>query len=161
MTSKARQVNAFRIMDPYSRQSSVRRVENFAKDCAIKATTFRNYLAILIDTLIGFEVTPFLATKKRRAITRSKFFLVDVGVTNYLAKRKDIEFGSEAFGRAFEHFIAQELRAFLSYRRIKEPLSYLRSMSQFEVDFVVGTQLAIEVKSSKNIYEQHLKGLRA
>lgn len=136
-------------------------IENFANDCAIKATTFRNYLSILIDTLIGFEVTPFLATKKRKAITRSKFFLVDVGVTNYLAKRKNIEFGSEAFGKAFEHFIAQELRAYLSYSRIKEPLSYWRSTSQFEVDFVVGMQLAIEVKSTKNVHDQHLKGLRA
>jgi predicted AAA+ superfamily ATPase len=136
-------------------------IENFASDCAIKATTFRNYLAILTDTLIGFEVTPFLATKKRKAITRSKFFLVDVGVTNYLAKRKNIEFGSEAFGRAFEHFIAQELRAFLSYKRIRDPLSYWRSTSQFEVDFIVGNQMAIEVKASKNIHDQHLKGLRA
>lgn len=136
-------------------------IENFANDCAIKATTFRNYISILTDTLIGFEVTPFLATKKRKAITRSKYFLVDVGVTNFLAKRKNIQFGSEAFGRAFEHFVAQELRAFLSYRRIREPLSYWRSTSQFEVDFIVGTQLAIEVKSSNNVHQQHLKGLRA
>lgn len=136
-------------------------IENFASDCAIKGSTFRNYIAVLIDTLIGFEVTPYLATKKRKAITRSKFYLLDVGITNFLRRQGKIQVGSEAFGRAFEHFVAQELRAYLSYRKIKEPLSYWRSTSQFEVDFIVGHQIAIEVKGAQVIHDRHLKGLRA
>ena len=80
---------------------------------------------------------------------------------NYLAKRKHIEPQSEAFGRAFEHFIAMEVRAYLQYARLHSPLGYWRSTSQFEVDFVVGEELAVEVKAARQVQEKHLKGLRA
>ena len=136
-------------------------IEGFAGDCGVKAPTFRNYIEILKDTLIGFEVTPFLLTKKRKAITRSKFYLFDVGVAGFLAGRGTLRPRSELFGKAFEHFIAMELRAFLSYLRVREPLSYWRSTSQFEVDFVVGTKLAIEVKATELVQDRMLKGLRA
>jgi predicted AAA+ superfamily ATPase len=39
--------------------------------------------------------------------------------------------------------------------------AYWRSQSGFEVDLVVGTTLAIEVKSTDLIKEKHLKGLLA
>ncbi len=67
-------------------------IECFASDSQIKPTTFRNYLEVLEDTLLGFKVQPYLATKKRKAITRSKFYLFDVGVTNYLAKRTVLKY---------------------------------------------------------------------
>ncbi len=57
--------------------------------------------------------------------------------------------------------MALELRAYLSYSRIDEPLQYWRSTSQFEVDFVVGSRLAIEVKGTNHVVDKHLKGLRA
>lgn len=136
-------------------------VENFSSDCAIKASTFRNYIEILKDTLAGFEVPPYLSTNKRKAITRSKFYLFDVGLTGYLAGRGKIEKKNEVFGKAFEHFIAQELRAYLHYRRLRLPLCYWRSTSQFEVDFIIGNEMAIEVKGSELVHERYLKGLRA
>ncbi len=68
---------------------------------------------------------------------------------------------SEAFGRSLEHFIALELRAYLALKRLDLPLSYWRSTSQMEVDFVIGDELAIEVKASSRIVERDLKGLSA
>lgn len=62
---------------------------------------------------------------------------------------------------AFEHFIALELRAFLVYHAIHLPLQYWRSTTSFEVDFIIGTQLAIEVKGSDLVKDKHLKGIRA
>jgi predicted AAA+ superfamily ATPase len=47
----------------------------------------------------------------------------------------------------------------LSYRRIKHPLAYWRSKNGHEVDFIIGDEVAIEVKSSSNISIKHLKGL--
>ncbi len=64
-------------------------------------------------------------------------------------------------GKAFEHFIAMEIRAFLSYHRIRKPLAYWRSTSQFEVDFIIGRDLAVEVKASELVHDRMLKGLRA
>lgn len=134
---------------------------NLSSDCGVPVRTVVAYFEILNDTLIGFPVAPFLFTTKRKAITRSKYFLFDVGVVNALTKRGYVEAGSELFGRLFEHFIALELRAFLSYRNIDIPLQYWRSTSHFEVDFVLGHKIAIEVKSTDLVMDKHLNGLRA
>lgn len=54
-----------------------------------------------------------------------------------------------------------ELRAFLDYRRLDLPLTYWRSRSQHEVDFVVGDQVAIEVKGKDRVSPRDYKGLIA
>jgi predicted AAA+ superfamily ATPase len=134
---------------------------NIASDCGVAARTVESYFGILNDTLIGFSVQPFLSTVKRKAVTRAKYFIFDVGVVNTLNRRGKIEFKSELFGRAFEHFIALELRAFLGYNNIDLPLQYWRSTSHLEVDFIIGNQLAIEVKGTDLVGDKHLKSLRA
>lgn len=134
---------------------------SISSDIGVSARTLENYFSILDDTLIGFAVPSFKATTKRKAITRSKYYMFDVGVVNALTNRGAIALKSELFGRAFEHFIALELRAWLSYHRIREPLQYWRSTSKFEVDFIVGDRLALEVKGTDLVSAKHLKGLRA
>lgn len=134
---------------------------NIASDSGVPVRTLENYFSILTDTLLGFSVEPFLQTKKRKATTKAKFYLFDIGVVRYLTRRGRVEFKSELFGKAFEHFIALELRAYISYLRIKEPLQYWRSQGQDEVDFVIGQELAIEVKGTDLVQNKHLKGIRA
>ena len=134
---------------------------SLASDCGVPPRTLESYFSILDDTLIGFKVQPFLKSAKRKAITRSKYWLFDCGVVNSLTRRGFIESGSELFGRAFEHFIALELRAFLSYTGSSLPLQYWRSTSQFEVDFLIGDEIAVEVKATNQVSDKHLKGLRA
>ena len=134
---------------------------SLASDCGVPVRTLEGYFSILDDTLIGFRVEPYLQTVKRKGITRAKYWLFDIGVVNSLAKRGRIEIGSEMFGKAFEHFIALELRAYLSYRREPLALQYWRSTSKFEVDFILDGQIAIEVKATKQVADKHLKGLRA
>ena len=134
---------------------------NISSDCGVAARTVEAYFGILNDTLIGFSVQPFLSTTKRKAVTRAKYYIFDVGVVNSLTHRGRVEFKSELFGRLFEHFIALELRAFLSYRCIELPLQYWRTSSDFEVDFIMGDKLAIEVKGTDYVTDKHLKGLRA
>lgn len=136
-------------------------LESFGRDCSVSPGTVRNYIRILEDTLIGFSLPGFTKTKKRKAISRIKHYLFDVGVVNTLCRRGEIRLRSELFGRAFEQFIIQEIRAYLGYRRRKLSLAYWRSLSQFEVDVIVGTELALEIKGSPQIKEDHLKGLRA
>lgn len=68
---------------------------------------------------------------------------------------------SDLFGKAFEHFIALELRAYISYRRKFLSLSYWQAQNGQEVDFVVGDTLAIEVKATDHVQDKHLKGLLA
>lgn len=122
--------------------------------------TIQTYIELLRDTLIGYEVKAFTKTKTRKAIARSKFYLFDIGVVNKLAKRGEIRLGSELFGKAFEHFIMNELRAWLGYRGMDEELRYWRSTG-FEVDAVISDQMAIEIKATANVSDRHLKGLKA
>jgi len=85
-----------------------------------------------------------------------------VGIANYLLKRGRIELGSEAFGRAFEHFIYQEIYAHSSYSDINYPVYYWRTASQLEVDFVLGDhEVAVEVKSTPLANIRHFKGLNS
>ena len=54
-----------------------------------------------------------------------------------------------------------ELRAYLDYYRLDHPLTYWRSRSQFEVDFLLGDEVAIEVKGKSLVSTRDLKGLQA
>lgn len=135
--------------------------EGLASDCGVPARTLQNYVQLLEDTLIGFPVHSFQATRKRKAIARSKFFLFDVGVANIMAQRGEIRPRSELFGKCFEHFLFLELRAYLSYRRLPFALQYWRSVTGFEVDCVVGDRLALEFKSADAVSDRHLRGLKA
>ncbi len=136
-------------------------LEGIASDAQVKAKTVGNYVEILEDTLIGFRLHSFWKTKKRKAISRSKFYLFDLGVTNYLARRRDLLPGSELFGKAFEQFIICEVRAYVSYLRRDLELFYWRSVHSQEVDLIVQDVLAIEIKSTSLVQEKHLKGLKA
>lgn len=134
---------------------------NVASDAGINQKTVCSYFEILQDTLLGTLLEPFTKTKKRKAIATAKFYFFDVGVSNLLAGRKHIQPKTELFGKALEHFIFTELRAYLSYQKDKRPLSYWRSTSDYEVDFLIDDEIAIEVKSTGMVTEKHLTGLKA
>jgi len=135
--------------------------EALPSDCQVAPTTLKNYFQILEDTLLGFRLPGFTKTKKRKPISRAKHYLFDFGVTNRLCQRGEIKEKSELFGISFEHFIVLEVRAFLSYSRKRKKMAYWRSTSQFEVDLIVGSETAIEIKGSALVQDKHLKGLRA
>jgi uncharacterized protein len=135
---------------------------NIASECGVSSPTIKEYFQILEDTLIGKFIPVFQKKPKRRVIKASKFYFFDVGIVNYLLKRSKVEFGTETFGNAFESFIFQELIAHRHYSGSEYDISYWRTASQLEVDFILGNhEVAIEVKSSKNINSSHLRGLKA
>lgn len=133
--------------------------EGFSREIGVSAPTIREYYSILIDTLLAFELEPYSETLKRKAIATSKIFLFDPGVTNFLAEIESIDRASDLYGNRLEQFVGIELRAYLSYRRKKEPLRFWRSQQGDEVDFVIGKHTAIEIKATKKIEKKHLKGL--
>ena len=132
-----------------------------ANDAQLSPNTVKDYYQILEDTLIGFSVLPWNRSIKRKAIQTAKFYFFDTGVVNALCETQHLEPNSDLFGRAFEQFIACELRAYLSYKKIYSSLKYWRSKSGYEVDFVIADKIAIEVKSSKRISKRDHKGLLA
>lgn len=135
--------------------------QSIAGDCGVSANSIKNYIQMLEDTLVAFQLKAFTKTLKRKAISRSKLYLFDIGVTNSLANRGEIMDGSELFGNAFEHFILLEVRAFLSYARKNTKMYYWRSTSGFEVDLILDNRWALEIKGTTSIKDKHLKGMRA
>lgn len=134
---------------------------NVASDVGVSRQAVKQWYDILIDTLIGFELPPFQATKKRKAIETAKFYFFDIGVARALRNIPTPAKGTTEFGEFFEQYIAIELRAFLDYTKNRHDLTYWRSTADQEVDFLIGTELAIEVKASSTISSKHLRGLRA
>ena len=135
---------------------------SLANDAGIPKTTLIEHFSVLKDTLIIHELPAFEGTLKRKPIETSKFYFFDIGVANYLAGRRSL-LDATLFdaGTAFENWIHHELRSFLDYNDLDHPLTYWRSQSQFEVDFILGDSAAIEVKATTNAGAKDLKGLRA
>ncbi len=77
---------------------------NMARETGLSAKVIRNYFEILDDTFLGHRLSPWRSSKKRRMILTDKFYFFDVGIANYLAKRKPL-IGNESFGKSFEHYI--------------------------------------------------------
>jgi len=135
---------------------------NIATDCGVSAPTIKEYFQILEDTLIGRYVPVYQKKPKRRVIQAPRFYFFDVGIVNHLLKRGQIEFKSESFGKAFEHFIYHELCAHRHYSGLDYLISYWRTASQLEIDFVLGDhEVALEVKATDKISGKHVRGLDA
>jgi uncharacterized protein len=135
---------------------------NIASDCSVSSPTVKSYFQILEDTLTGRFLSSFQKRPKRRIILSPKFYFFDVGIANFLAKRGKIEMGSEAFGKAFEHLIYQEIFAHSSYSDIRYPIHYWRTASGIEVDFVLGDhEVAVEVKATTMAHKRHISGLKS
>jgi predicted AAA+ superfamily ATPase len=135
---------------------------NISSECGVSSPTIKEYFQILEDTLTGRFLPSFQKRPKRRVVLSPKFYFFDLCIPNYLSKIGRIEKGSEAFGKAFEHFIYQEIYAHCNYSNLQYPISYWRTTSQIEVDYILGDhEVAIEVKGTDNAQPRHFKGLKS
>ena len=131
---------------------------NVANDAQVKRTTVYEYFEILKDTLVLYELPAWRKTKKRKPLASSKYYFFDVGVVSSLQGRT-FRPGTPEFGEALETYLMHELISYSDYVS-QEPLSYWRSTTGFEVDFIIGDHTAIEVKAKENVAAQELKPLR-
>jgi len=133
-----------------------------ARECGVSSHTVKGYFGILEDTLLGRWLPAYTRRPKRRVIGAPKFYFADAGVVNHLARRGELQRGSELYGKAFENWVFHELCAHNAYTETFATLSHWRLASGIEVDFVINDmQLAIEVKATSKITADHLKGLRS
>ncbi len=137
---------------------------NFTKissDTGVPVSTVREYYQILEDTFLGFMLPAWTKTIKRKSISTAKFYFFDIGVKNCLSGIRHVERQSNIYGENFEQFIALEIRAYISYNRLRINFNYWRAKNGQEVDFIVDDKIAIEVKASTKITDKHLKNLYA
>lgn len=135
------------------------------RDVQLSPRTVASYYSILQDTLIGYLLEPFKHTRTRKAVTTPKFYYFDVGVCNFLTGRTALSPGTSEYGKALEHFVFTELKAYADDCNDQFELFYWRSTSQFEVDFIIRLKskklIGIEVKGTSHIDRDDLRGLKA
>ncbi|MGD2124041.1 MAG: DUF4143 domain-containing protein [Gemmatimonadota bacterium] len=139
-------------------------VSNVARECQVQRKTVEGYLEVLEDLLLGFRLPVFSRRAVRSTITHPKFYFFDAGVFRSLRPRGPLDRPEEVDGGALEGLVAQHLRAWISYRSRDEKLFYWRTRSGTEVDFVVygpGSFWAIEVKNTRRVRPEDLRGLRS
>ena len=134
---------------------------NIAGDVGVSSKTIKEYYLILEDTFMGYLLPPYKKTLKRQSVSMHKFYFFDIGAVNALIDRWSVTQNSTDFGFLFEHFIFNEIKAYLKYTDDDRNIYFWRSKNQQEVDFIVGDNLAIEVKSNTHIQKKDLKGLKA
>ena len=132
---------------------------NVANDAQVARTTVYEYFDILKDTLILHELPAWRKTKKRKPLASSKYYFFDVGVVGSLQGRV-FHAGTPEFGEAFETYLMHELTSYSDYIS-GDPLSFWRSASGFEVDFIIDDHTAVEAKAKRNLSPADLKSLRA
>jgi len=134
---------------------------SIAADCGVSAKTVKEYFNILEDTLIGYTIPSYTKTIKRKVAQAPKFYFFDVGVYNYLMKRTSLAPGSPEYGHAFEHFVVQEVRAYLGYHHDVKSLCYWHTYNNKEIDLVIGeAEIGIEIKSADEIQSKHLSNFK-
>lgn len=134
---------------------------NIARETGVSHKVVRTYFNILEETYLGFRIPPWTKSKNRRMIATEKFYLFDVGVANYLARRQP-RIGSSEFGKSFEHYILMELRAYQAYKNPDIPITFWRTSTGQEVDFILGDKdLAIEIKGTDRVHEGDIRSLKS
>jgi predicted AAA+ superfamily ATPase len=132
---------------------------NVSSDAQVARTTVYEYFEVLKDTLILHELPAWRKSRKRKPLASSKYYFFDVGVVSALQGRA-YRPGTPEYGEAFETYLFHELISYRDYVS-GEPLSYWRSTSGFEVDFIIGDHTALEIKAKANISNRDIKSLQA
>ena len=138
-------------------------ITNVARDCATHRKVVESYFSILRDTLLSYELKPFTKKAKRKLIKSVKFYFFDTGVFQTLRPIGPLDSTEKVSGISLETLVLQEIQAQNSYKEWDYEIFYWHTQDhKNEVDFVLyGNKglKAIEVKLSKKIRPQDIKGL--
>jgi predicted AAA+ superfamily ATPase len=96
---------------------------NVANDAQVPRQTVRLWFQILVDTMLGYELSSYTSTVKRKAVETAKFYFFDIGVVRTLRHLPPVLPESSDFGEFFEHYLFMELKAWIDYRKPSSRLS--------------------------------------
>lgn len=130
----------------------VTNVASLARDAAVARPTVQGYFEVLTDTLIGAWLPAWRPRAKVKEVAHPKFYLFDCGVARALVHRLREPLDGAERGTLLETLVFHELRARMAYSGCGGVLSYYRTPSGTEVDFIWSrgnTSIGIEVKASR------------
>lgn len=134
----------------------------FSSQADIERTSAKRYFEILVDTLILESVEAFAKSTKRRLVQHPKYYFFDVGVLN--GALSNFETSADRIGNLFEHLCLQLMLSEAKGRDQDIRVSVYRTEAGSEVDFILEKNrevYAIEVKATKRIGPQELRGLKS
>ena len=143
---------------------SVLNIAEVAREAHVARKTTESYVGILEDLYLAFRLPVFRKRQKRQLVAHPKFYWFDAGVFRSARPAGPLDRPEEIDGGALEGLVAQHLRAWIAYSRSNASLSFWRTKSGNEVDFVVYGEKglwAFEVKNAATVRERDLRGLRA
>lgn len=140
-------------------------VSSTARDAGVSRTTVNGFVEILEDTLLINKLPAFEAGLRVRERKHPKLYWIDPGLVRAAKKIKG-EVSDLEKGGLFESYIYMCLKAKVDYETEFDEISYWSpsSTKNLEVDFLLQNQneiVAIEVKTSKRIRPEDLRGLKA
>jgi len=138
---------------------------NISRDCGVDAKTVKEYYNILVDTLVGYLIDPYNKNPGREIISSiPKFYLFDVGIAGRIAGRSLSEASGAEAGKALEHYVLTELKAYIDLNDLDHQIHYWRTKTGLEVDFIIAERnnkpVAVEVKISSNVHDSEMKALK-
>lgn len=143
-------------------QASVVNISEVAREAAIERKTVEQYFTILEDLLLAVRIPVFSKRAKREMTAHPKFFFFDVGVYRSIRPRGPLDIPAEIDGPAMETLFFQEFRALNDYYDLGYGLSFWRTQSKLEVDFIAYGEnglKAFEIKRNSKLRDSDLAGL--
>lgn len=137
-------------------------ISKLASAAQVARQSVARYMEVLEDTLIVRRVDPFTRSEVRRFVQHPKYYFFDGGVRNGLLGSFDAP--ADRIGMMFEHLVFSQLIAGAEAADEEIRVSSYRTSNGAEIDFLVerGRDLwALEVKASRNVGANDLRGLRA
>jgi predicted AAA+ superfamily ATPase len=140
-------------------------ISGAARNAGIARTTLNGYIEILEDTLLAFRLPAFELKLRLREKKHPKLYWIDPGLVRAVNNRFGDVYPEER-GALFEGFVATLLKAYQDYDDLFDEIYYWSPASALktEVDFLLkreSSYIAIEVKTSQRVNNDHFKGLRA
>lgn len=136
-----------------------------ARDAGVSRTTVNGFIEILEDTLLLNKIPAYEGRLRVREKKHPKIYWIDSGIVR-AAKKQTGPVAIEEKGSLFEGYVYMCLKMKMEYEGAFDDIFYWSSgtSKNIEVDFLLknGSEFtAIEVKTTKRIKKEDLKGLKA
>jgi predicted AAA+ superfamily ATPase len=144
--------------------ASLLSVSDVARECQVHSKTVSGFVEVLEDLLLGFRLPVFTKRAQRVLVGHPKFYYMDAGVFRSVRPKGPLDSPEEIGGACLEGLVAQHLRAWIAYGRGDHSLSFWRTKSGLEVDFILygpDTFVAIEVKRARSVTGKDVRSLLA
>jgi uncharacterized protein len=147
-----------------TRNGALLNVAQLAQDAGVPPSTANRYLSLLEISFLVWRAPAFGVNRGKRLVKTPRLLWVDSGLAAHLAGFRSAQELAESrlWGAWLEAWIGLHLRTWASLNEDRPRLSYWRTSTGQEVDFIVESTrslLPIEVKATSRPVGEDIKGL--